>query len=298
MPLLGLSNELLLIVFANLDSLYDHASLVQTCKTLCNIGMAATIDPAAIHHQESSTPSAVYNHMLTAVKARSIADWAVQMPANRLVLEQTLRDGSESLLELSYSLFPLKLADIQLIHSKKKTIIKPLVAKIVASKSGHIFTARPWMKVDVEIMIISYWAYCDMFHHSFDFVLNGSGIEPLNLATRDAFQAAIQPKTTIYLRFWDVHAFWFLGQTLGHFRAALFNHSERAGRRAGLLLPVVECLGEKWLKLCLDCDQDLVEEMYREFRKTFPWKGSAALEAVKRDWCLRAIGSFEYREGI
>lgn len=282
MPLLGLPNEVLANIFEAFDSLNDHLSLAQTCKTMYSIGSFVKIDWTLIPISYSITP---YKRLVVAVKVRQVADWAVEAADNRQELIKALESGFDGLLKLCCKVSPLKLPDMSLIHSKWLTLVKPLMRC-----SWHLWSEYPpWHLLDRRLVsateIITYWTYCNLFHHSFDAILDGSKMEPLSLDTQKAYLAAFEGEDLWVVRHGRAYEL-----ALADFRAALMDHSEQAGKKSGLVGFLLQHSGEDWLEWCLHGDSGLARRFYLGIRKSLPRKlENETVGHVKKYWSMDAL---------
>ena len=282
MALLDLPNEVLANIFENFDSLHDHSSLAQTCKTMYAVGSFVKIDWMLIPVSYSITP---YKRLLVAIRARQVADWAVETADNRQELDNALKLGFNGLLKLCCKVTPLKLPDMSLIHSKWLTLVRPLMRC-----SWRLWLEYPaWPVLERRLVsgseILTYWAYCNLFHHSFDAILDGSNVEPLSLGTQKAFLTAFGQEDLWIVRYGRAYEL-----SMANFRAALVNHSEQAGKKSDLVGFLLQHSGEDWLEWCLHGDSGLAKRFYLGIRKSLPQKlENESLDYVRKYWSMDAL---------
>ncbi|OBZ79650.1 Histone deacetylase RPD3 [Grifola frondosa] len=163
MLLIDLPIDVLISLPGYLDSLDDLHSLILTSR--CLYRTASNPTPSVLRSLVESPDSDIhpYPHILIAVKARALADWAVQSSENRAKLFVTIAIGGPmGVLELALSIFPLTLADLTCIYSAFATILNPAIDILETMEVDEELAPCN----DVELSVVNYWIYCDLFHHN------------------------------------------------------------------------------------------------------------------------------------
>ncbi|KAK5126678.1 hypothetical protein LTR85_009612 [Meristemomyces frigidus] len=163
MQLLDLPTDLLVTLPFYLDSMNDLSSLIKTCRGLyitCHDTKAELhLHP---HRQDGQYPMQPYPHLLIAGAARRVGDWAVQRIENRNALHSALMRGIDGLLELSYSVGRVDLAEMRRLHRIKYDVLIPLseVAEFECTRSsGPLLSSA-------SVCLLNRWIYSDLFHHA------------------------------------------------------------------------------------------------------------------------------------
>ncbi|KAF7296471.1 NADPH--cytochrome P450 reductase [Mycena chlorophos] len=146
-------------------------------------------------------------HLLLALTARELADWAVQSPERRFRLEDTIQRGIMALLELAIEVVGLTMEDIRRLWRFKFDTLNPLDRQLDESMLVYPGSDEAWtMYSDPETVLVSWVIYGELFHHSLELRHRPfTGIRPLSSVTRYKWLVYCVPDTESFetMRFPD-----------------------------------------------------------------------------------------------
>ncbi|KAG9007214.1 hypothetical protein FRB93_008037 [Tulasnella sp. JGI-2019a] len=185
MHLLELPSELIILLFSHLESLQDLHAVTLTCRALSKI--PTFLSTNHLLHLASSPHTGLqpYPHLLIAVKARQLADWAVQDVSHQQELLKAIKGGCEMVLQLGLKISPLTLNDLRRIHSARFNILIPL-SEVLDPKYGPM-SSDLTVCTNLVLALTNFWIYCDLFHHSITEAYSSSPVNPLPATTRVAW---------------------------------------------------------------------------------------------------------------
>ncbi|KAG9010236.1 hypothetical protein FRB94_010764 [Tulasnella sp. JGI-2019a] len=200
MYLLDLPREILILILDYLESLQDLHALTLTCRAFSNI-------PSLINNEllvrlafSPHTGLQPYPHLLLAVKARRVADWAVQDDSHREELFRVIKGGTEKVLHLGLRISPLTLDDLRHIHSARLNVLILLSVELdprYGPKSGGLICSN------LVLALTNFWIYCELFHHSVSVGYRPSAVKPLSITTRRAWVMYCIPDGNCHSAFHD-----------------------------------------------------------------------------------------------
>ncbi|OBZ79240.1 hypothetical protein A0H81_00380 [Grifola frondosa] len=168
MLLIDLPTDILNLLPGYLESLDDLHSLILTSRELYATTSKPT--PSVIYSLATSPHTGIqpYPHLFIAVKARTLADWAVQSSENQERLFDAINTGGPSgVLDLALSVSPLTLNDLTFLRHTRTSILEPAI-KYLETKCGPSDEIDPSFTVchNVTLLLTNYWIYCDLFYHN------------------------------------------------------------------------------------------------------------------------------------
>ncbi|OBZ79304.1 hypothetical protein A0H81_00412 [Grifola frondosa] len=172
-----------------LDSLDDLHSLILTSR--CLHTWTSNPTPSVVRSLATTPESGIqpYPHVFIAVKARALADWAIQSPENRNRLSTAITTGGPvRLCDLALSISPLTLDDLAFLRITCITVLEPAITILkgkcdVSSVDDSLFPRCH----NITLSVINFWIYCDLFHHNIIAPSHATGadaLEPLSNQTR------------------------------------------------------------------------------------------------------------------
>lgn len=204
MHLVELPPEIVLLVIDRLESLQagsrrlnhffslttvlfqDLGALLLSCKTLYDF--ASNPNPDLLLRLASSPHSGIqpYPHLLLAIKARELSNWAVSDGSRHDELQRSIKGGCERLFGLAINVSPLTLDDIRRLHTARHDILIPLAEEMEPmygppSRLNDNFTICN----NVMLALTNFWIYCDLFHHNISLLYSPDpSIKPLSTRIR------------------------------------------------------------------------------------------------------------------
>ncbi|OBZ80072.1 hypothetical protein A0H81_00397 [Grifola frondosa] len=168
MLLTDLPLDILILIPEHLESLDDLHAIILTSRVL--YFASSKPSPSLIRRLATSAHTGIqpYPHLFIAIKARVLADWAVQSAANRESLHTAIiAGGPQGVLDLALSISPLTLADLVFLRTVRLTVLDPALA-VLDPMCGGPPDAPAVITVctNVPLSMINYWIYCDLFHHT------------------------------------------------------------------------------------------------------------------------------------
>ncbi|OBZ78543.1 hypothetical protein A0H81_00408 [Grifola frondosa] len=170
MRLIDLPLDILTLIPEHFESLDDLHAIILTSRALYFANSSPT--PSLIRHLATSPHSGIqpYPHLFIAIKARVLADWAVQSAANRKSLHAAIiTGGPQGVLDLALSISPLTLEDLTFLRTARLTVLDPAI-EILEPMCGNIDDILdPDYETacsNVPLSMVNYWIYCDLFYHT------------------------------------------------------------------------------------------------------------------------------------
>ena len=202
MHLLDLPSEILAEIPHHLSTLWDHYSLLRTCRLFHQISQTNAGDPSLPLSSSSTeidaSPQSVpklspYPHHLLAGMARHIADWGVESCSNRKKLRRLIGGGRIRLLQFGCGAIRLRLSSLHALQAQKAELLDPL-SSLLENTCGISGKAES-LGVSVEACfvcdsqegaihrseicsfpsraLLNYWIYIELFHHDLERALAG-----------------------------------------------------------------------------------------------------------------------------
>lgn len=191
--------ELIIEVSKSLD-IKGKLALRATCKAINNFLTDTRLGLKFVSsHRPISEPP--YPHLLLAVTAGQLADWAVKSSRNELLLRGAMKESGD-FVELALRVVRVTFGDWIKMQEMRATILRPL-AQIVPQKpeaeAWNLKYGRNWYSSFwQEMALTKYLIYCGLFHHSFDNLLNDNAPGPLSIETRNAFFRWLNDEDDVY----------------------------------------------------------------------------------------------------
>ncbi|OBZ78538.1 hypothetical protein A0H81_00405 [Grifola frondosa] len=153
--------DVLSLLPEHVDSLEDLHALVLTSRLLRDY----TSKPSSHTLHRLASDIQPYPHFLLAVKARSLANWAIQSRETRRTLLIAIASGRLTvILDLALSVSPLTLADLLFLRNALTNIIYPANIALIHSSGSNL--ERGMICSDFIASMAHFWIYCDLFYHS------------------------------------------------------------------------------------------------------------------------------------
>lgn len=192
LTLADLPREILVRLPNELESLQDLGSFSLTSRLFH--ATSSHPSPELLYRLATSPHTGLqpYPHLLLAVKARALADWAVQNDANRTELGETVKNGCEPLLQLALRISPLSVDDLRRLQTARRDVLIPLseilepmygpASRILLGLADELTICE-----NVILALTNMWIYSELFHHSISASYRTAGtvnVTPLSDATR------------------------------------------------------------------------------------------------------------------
>lgn len=186
MLLIELPRDILDALPSYLHSFQDLSSVLLTCRTLYIA--CSSLTPVQLGRLTKASKPGLHPqpHLFIAIKARKLADWAVDKahPKRRADLGDAIKAGPAMLLKLALEVDPLSLSDHLRASWVKRMVLDPITEEM-NTECG----VGPSACEDVGLAILNFWIYCDLSHHTIVPPLLFSPddlhtIEPLSTALR------------------------------------------------------------------------------------------------------------------
>ncbi len=166
MPLATLPNEVLHLIIPNLDTLEDLSSLSQTSSFFHDVCLA-TLSEGLYCLFIGSYP---FSHqlLLAAVKARQLADWAVDSPERTLQLHGAINKGREGLCDLAVSVCPLTFDELRITRMWARNVLDKAQAVVLEDKVRTGYYSQLETNLKARNGLLDIHVYTQLFHHAFD----------------------------------------------------------------------------------------------------------------------------------
>ncbi|KAJ7234309.1 hypothetical protein B0H12DRAFT_162361 [Mycena haematopus] len=168
MSLDKLPPELLLDLPRHLHSIEDLCSLFSTCRTLYRA--CADPSPKIVLRLAADSGRIFFRphpHLLLAAVARQLADWAVEEPRHRYLLEVAIMGGVDKLFELAIDVTGLSMDGIRRLYIFKCDVLNPLDRRLDLA-AGPARSDYMTVCNDPETALLCWAIYGDLFHHSLE----------------------------------------------------------------------------------------------------------------------------------
>lgn len=186
--LTDLPTEILDQIVGYLRPRAERLSLSRVSRKLHGVCLESRVDFIDLFSFRVTEHSSCINyHLMFARGAQTVGKWAIECAENESKLQAALRGGVFHLLELRLSLKDkVRLSDIIYLHSWRVKIIQPL-AELLHQEDYRRNRGAPIELEKLEIALMKYWVYCELFHHSFELAFEPDGGKALSDATKDCY---------------------------------------------------------------------------------------------------------------
>lgn len=102
-----------------------------------------------------------------ALKAKSLADWAVINTENQTELHEAIKRGYHVLFDLARNVSPLTVPDLRRLHHARYNVLLPLSEEMEPDYGPSSCDIKELTICNnIILALTNFWIYCELFHHT------------------------------------------------------------------------------------------------------------------------------------